>query len=109
MQRRSFLATGTHLFAAFSAPLAFAQNSKPIPLKFTLDFRPNGQTAPFFLALNKGYYRDEGLDVTIDTGAGSVASITRIASGVYLSHPGRLYRLQALPPVHGPRCNARAD
>ena len=70
MQRRSFLATGTHLFAAFSAPLAFAQNSKPIPLKFTLDFRPNGQTAPFFLALNKGYYRDEGLDVTIDTGAG---------------------------------------
>ena len=83
MQRRSFLATGTHLFAAFSAPLAFAQNSKPIPLKFTLDFRPNGQTAPFFLALNKGYYRDEGLDVTIDTGAGSVASITRIASGVY--------------------------
>ena len=27
----------------------------------------------------------------------------------YLSHPGRLYRLQALPPVHGPRCNARAD
>ena len=83
MQRRSFLATGTQLLAAFSAPLAFAQNTKPIALKFTLDFRPNGQTAPFFLALNKGYYRDEGLDVTIDTGAGSVASITRIASGVY--------------------------
>lgn len=83
MQRRSFLATGTQLLAAFSAPLAFAQNTKLTPLKFTLDFRPNGQTAPFFLALNKGYYRDEGLDVTIDTGAGSVASITRIASGVY--------------------------
>lgn len=83
MQRRSFLATGTQLLAAFSAPLAFAQNIKLIPIKFTLDFRPNGQTAPFFLALNKGYYRDEGLDVTIDTGAGSVASITRIASGVY--------------------------
>ena len=83
MQRRSFLATGTQLLAAFSAPFAFAQNTKLTPLKFTLDFRPNGQTAPFFLALNKGYYRDEGLDVTIDTGAGSVASITRIASGVY--------------------------
>lgn len=83
MQRRSFLATGTQLFAAFSAPLAFAQNTKLTPIKFTLDFRPNGQVAPFFLALNKGYYRDEGLDVTIDTGAGSVASITRIASGVY--------------------------
>ena len=40
-------------------------------------------TAPFFVALQKGYYRDEGLDVSIDVGAGSVASITRIASGVY--------------------------
>ena len=54
------------------------------PLKFTLDFRINGQTAPFFfLALNKGCYKDEGMDVSIDVGAGSVTSITRIASRVY--------------------------
>lgn len=83
MQRRTFVATGAASAAALAAPALFAQGAKPTPLKFTLDFRINAQTAPFFLAESKGYYRDEGLDVTIDTGAGSVASITRIASGVY--------------------------
>jgi ABC-type nitrate/sulfonate/bicarbonate transport system substrate-binding protein len=83
MQRRTFLASSTAVAAAVAAPALLAQSGRPVPLKFTLDFRINGQTAPFFLALAKGYYRDEGLDVSIDTGAGSVASITRIASGVY--------------------------
>jgi len=83
MQRRSFLAATTATIAAIAAPAVLAQGGTLTPLKCTLDFRINGQTAPFFLALAKGYYRDEGLDVTIDTGAGSVASITRIASGVY--------------------------
>jgi ABC-type nitrate/sulfonate/bicarbonate transport system substrate-binding protein len=86
MQRRSFLrAASAGAAAAVALPGAFAQGSggRLTPLKFTLDFRINGQTAPFFLAERKGYYRDEGLELTIDTGAGSVASITRIASGVY--------------------------
>jgi ABC-type nitrate/sulfonate/bicarbonate transport system substrate-binding protein len=83
MHRRSFLAATGGLAAAMAAPSVFAQGGKLTPIKFTLDFRINGQTAPFFLAHSKGYYAAEGLDVTIDTGAGSVASITRIASGVY--------------------------
>ena len=37
----------------------------------------------FFLAAAKGYYAQEGLDVQIDVGAGSVASLTRVASGAY--------------------------
>jgi len=83
MQRRRFFLAASAA-ATLAAPTVFAQGGgKPTPLKFTLDFRINGQTAPFFLAHSKGYYRDEGLDVAIDTGAGSVASITRIASGVY--------------------------
>ncbi|MFT4190970.1 MAG: ABC transporter substrate-binding protein [Comamonas sp.] len=70
--------------ATLGAPALHAQ-SRPnaIPLKFTLDFRVTSQTSPFFLALNRGYYRDAGLDVSIDVGAGSVASITRVASGAY--------------------------
>jgi len=83
MQRRTFLAASTALAASLGTPALFAQSGRLTPLKFTLDFRINGQTAPFFLAHSKGYYKDEGLDVSIDTGAGSVASITRIASGVY--------------------------
>ena len=80
MQRRTFLATSA---AALAAPAIRAQGGRLAPLKFTLDFRVTGQTAPFFLAQSRGYYKDEGLDVAIDVGAGSVASITRIASGVY--------------------------
>jgi ABC-type nitrate/sulfonate/bicarbonate transport system substrate-binding protein len=79
MQRRHFLAT----LPAACAALAHAQGKALTPLKFTLDFRVTSQTAPFLLALQKGYYRDEGLDVSIDVGSGSVASISRIVSGAY--------------------------
>ncbi len=79
MQRRQFLAA----LPLCSAPWVHAQGKSLTPLKFTLDFRVNGQTAPFFLAQQNGYYRDEGLDVSLDVGSGSVASITRIASGAY--------------------------
>lgn len=85
MLRRHFLATSTALAAStLAAPAVWAQSApKLTPLKFTLDFRVTSQTAPFFLAQAQGYYRDEGLDLSIDVGAGSVTSITRVASGVY--------------------------
>lgn len=35
------------------------------------------------MAVDKGYYKAEGLDVTIDTGKGSLEAIPRVASGVY--------------------------
>lgn len=81
MQRRRILQTFSAGAAALALPRSFAQT--PTRLKFTLDFRISGQTAPFLLALYKGYYKEEGLDVSIDVGAGSVASITRTASGAY--------------------------
>ncbi len=84
IHRRHFLGTASAIAAAtLATPLRAQTPARLTPLKFTLDFRVTGQTAPFFLAQQKGYYREEGLDVTIDVGAGSVASITRIASGVY--------------------------
>lgn len=52
-------------------------------VKFSLDFRFEGPSAPFLLALDKGYYRTEGLDVTIDQAANSAEPITRVASGTY--------------------------
>ncbi len=85
MQRRLFLSTSVASSLSLAAPWVHAQGPlTPVtPLKFTLDFRVTSQTSPFFLALAKGYYKDEGLDVSIDVGAGSVASITRVASGAY--------------------------
>lgn len=85
MNRRHFLATLPAFATLASLPgVARAQHAAGLtPLRFSLDFRVTSQTSPFFLAQSKGYYRDEGLDVTIDVGAGSVASITRIATGAY--------------------------
>ena len=52
-------------------------------LKFALDWKFEGPSAPYFVAIDKGYYKAEGLDVTIDTGPGSVAGIARVAAGTY--------------------------
>lgn len=64
MQRRSLLSLAA---GSLATPFVIAQ-AKLTKLKFTLDFRITGQTAPFFLAQSKGYYREEGLDVQIDVG-----------------------------------------
>jgi NitT/TauT family transport system substrate-binding protein len=53
------------------------------PLKFTLDFKIEGPSAPFLLALDKNYYKAEGLDVSIDQATGSLEAIERVASGNY--------------------------
>ncbi len=53
------------------------------PVKVTLDWRYEGPAAPFTVALDKGYFKAEGLDVVIDTGNGSRESIPRVAAGTY--------------------------
>ncbi|WP_207479104.1 ABC transporter substrate-binding protein [Arenibaculum pallidiluteum] len=53
------------------------------PVKFTLDWKFEGPAAPFLIAQDKGYFKAEGLDVTIDSGNGSAGAVTRVASGAY--------------------------
>src|SRR5258707_15034497 len=52
-------------------------------VNFSLDGKFEGPQAPFLLALDRGYYKAEGLDVTIDPPGGSVEPINRIASRTY--------------------------
>jgi NitT/TauT family transport system substrate-binding protein len=54
-----------------------------IAIKFTLDWKFQGPTAEFIVAKQKGYFEQEGLDVTIDSGNGSGGAVTRVASGAY--------------------------
>jgi NitT/TauT family transport system substrate-binding protein len=56
---------------------------KETPIRFALDWRFEGPAAPFFVAIDKGYYKAEGLNVSIDPGSGSVEGINRVASGAY--------------------------
>ncbi len=100
MQRRHFLVQSLAATATLAAPTVWAQ-ARPIPIKFTLDFRITGQTAPFFLAQQRGYYAAEGLDVSIDVGAGSVASITRIVSGAYQMGLGDISSLIEFQAANG--------
>jgi NitT/TauT family transport system substrate-binding protein len=56
---------------------------KELPVRFALDWRFEGPAAPYFVAIDKGYYKQEGLNVSIDPGSGSVEGINRVASGAY--------------------------
>ena len=58
-----------------------AQAQQLRPFTFILDFLPNGEYGPFFVALEKGWYAEEGLDVTILRGTGSADTLRRIAAG----------------------------
>jgi NitT/TauT family transport system substrate-binding protein len=65
--------------AVLAASTAMAQTA----VRFSLDWRWEGPAAPFAVALDKGYFKAEGLDVTIDPAAGSREPISRVASGTY--------------------------
>ena len=62
------------LTAASSATPALAVTD----IKFTLDWKFEGPAAGFFLAIDNGHFQAEGLNVTIDTGNGSVEAIPRV-------------------------------
>lgn len=52
-------------------------------IKMVLNWKYEGAQAWFFYAQDKGYFKAEGLDVQIDQGEGSAASIPKVASGAY--------------------------
>ena len=52
-------------------------------IRFLHEWRFEGHVAPFLVALDKGYYQAEGLNVTVDPGTGSLDSINRVATKAY--------------------------
>ena len=84
-RRRAALASalalaGSLMGGLLASPLAQAQN---VPVKFQLDWRFEGPASLFLVPAAKGHYKAEKLDVTVDAGSGSGATVTRVASGSY--------------------------
>ena len=77
--RRAGILAFALLLAAIPAGAATAETW----VSFSLDFKFEGPSAPFALALDKGYYRAEGLNVSIDESPGSLETIARVAAGTY--------------------------
>ncbi len=74
---RQFLTAGL-LSAAFALPAA-AQTQIP----FALDWRFEGPSAPYFLAIDQGHFAAEGLSVEVTPGQGSLDAIPKVATGAY--------------------------
>jgi NitT/TauT family transport system substrate-binding protein len=74
---------GLVLAATIAAMLACGPALAQTKIKFSLDFKFEGPSAPFLVAIDRGYFKDEGLDVSIDSAAGSLEPINRVASGTY--------------------------
>jgi NitT/TauT family transport system substrate-binding protein len=68
------------LAAAAAGSIAGAAQAQT-GIKLSLDERLEGPAALFLLPQDRGYYRSEGLDVTIEEGASALDPITRVASG----------------------------
>jgi len=64
------------LMLAVSAPVAAQGTKFPFRLNWTL----YGEHAPFFVARDKGFYREEGLEVEIQEGSGSTTVAQLVAN-----------------------------
>jgi NitT/TauT family transport system substrate-binding protein len=54
-----------------------------VPVRFSTDWIFDGATAEVLQAQAKGYFNQEGLDVTIDRGYGAGDTIAKVAAGTY--------------------------
>ena len=71
------------LAAHMTTAVTTAQAAEPVKIKFILNWKWQGPQAWFFIAQDKGWFKEAGLDVQLDQGSGSAAAVTRVASGAY--------------------------
>jgi NitT/TauT family transport system substrate-binding protein len=70
------------VLATVVSPLPAMAQDKPLTkVVLSLDFIPLGRHAPWYAALAEGYYRDEGLDVSIIPSQGTAQAVQAVESG----------------------------
>ena len=70
-----------YLLAAAFALVAAWPAAAQTTIKFSLDGRLEGPEALLLLPQDRGYFKNEGLDLTVDDAAPPLESITRVANG----------------------------
>lgn len=75
--RRALFALLACACAFSSAAPASAQNEMRV--RFSLDRAIDGTAGPLFLAIDKGYFKQEGLEVAVDPAQSPMEAITRLA------------------------------
>ncbi|TCS35669.1 ABC transporter substrate-binding protein [Reinekea marinisedimentorum] len=65
--------------AVLASTIAMAEVKVP----FTLDWKFEGPSAPYFLAIDNGHFAAEDLSVEISPGQGSLDAIPKVATGAY--------------------------
>lgn len=78
--RRSFMA-GTVAAGTFGLTGGFARAQGLTKATVRLAFNYNGHRSPYLLGVDKGFYREEGLDVEVLEGKGVTSSMQLVASG----------------------------
>ncbi|MEL7178734.1 MAG: ABC transporter substrate-binding protein [Pseudomonadota bacterium] len=68
---------------ALAATLLATSAAAETDMPFALDWKFEGPSAPYFHALDAGYFADAGLTVTISEGAGSLDAIPKVATGAF--------------------------
>lgn len=76
MRRLAYLAAGAVLAIGVAAPAAAQEDDVSLLLNWYL----GGLHAPFYLGLERGYYAEEGIDLTINEGRGSGRAVQVIAA-----------------------------
>src|SRR3954451_8088583 len=84
---------GLAIAAAAFCSLPAQADKKPLTkIVFSLDINPQGRHAPWYAALAEGFFKDEGLDVTIIPSQGGAQSIQNVESGTatmgFMAIPG---------------------
>jgi len=71
------------IIAAALLPVSASAQDKPLTkVVLSLDFIPLGRHAPWYAALGEGYFKDEGLDVSIIPSQGTAQTIQAVESGM---------------------------
>lgn len=64
-------------------PLAAPVQAQETDIAFALDWRFEGPSAPYFMAIDNGYFAEAGLNVEVTAGQGSLDALPKVASGAF--------------------------